>query len=228
MPDQPRAIIFANGNLSDQTAVHDYLQPDDLIVAADGGGRHCLMLNLTPDILIGDFDSILPEQLQRLEKAGTQIVRHPARKDYTDLELALQYASAVGVTHCLVFAALGERWDQTLANLLLPATAALSQIRIDFIDGSQELTVLHGGDEYEIKGQAGDTVSLIPLNQEVSGVSTQGLEYPLEDESLVFGATRGVSNVLVGDKAHILIEKGTLLCAVIHERTRSGKGVEKG
>lgn len=225
MSDQPRAIIFANGKLSDQTAVQEYLQPNDLIVAADGGGRHCLMLNLTPDILIGDFDSIQPEQLQLMERAGTQIIRHPARKDYTDLELALQYATTVGVTHCLVFAALGDRWDQTLANLLLPATAALSQVRIDFIDSNQELTVLHGGDKYEIKGQPGDTVSLIPLNQDVSGVSTQGLEYPLADERLIFGATRGVSNVLVAEKAHVAINEGTLLCAVIHNRTKPGLGV---
>jgi len=221
---QRRAIVFANGKLSDPTAVHQRILPGDMIVAADGGVGHCLKLSLNPDIVIGDFDSIDPAQLLRLQQGGTQIIRHPARKDYTDLELALQHVQALGVTHCLVFAGLGARWDQTLANLLLPATVELSQIRIDFIDGDQELTVLHSGDQYEIHGQSGDTVSLIPLKGDAHGVSTEGLEYPLADERLVFGATRGVSNMLVGDHALVSVRKGLLLCAILHHGSFSGSG----
>jgi thiamine pyrophosphokinase len=219
---QPRAIIFANGKLSNPTAVPKRILPGDMIVAADGGAGHCLKLNMNPDILIGDFDSIDPAQLQRLQQSGTQIIRHPARKDYTDLELALQHVQSLGVTHCLVFAGLGARWDQTLANLLLPATVELSQMRIDFIDGNQELTVLHSGDRHEILGRSGDTVSLIPLNADVHGVSTEGLEYPLADDRLVFGATRGVSNVLVGEHALVSIREGLLLCAILHHESYSG------
>jgi len=219
---QPRAIIFANGKLGDPTTVRKRILPGDLIVAADGGAGNCLKLSLNPDILIGDFDSIDPEQLQRLQQGGTQIIRHPARKDYTDLELALQHVQALGLTHCLVFAGLGARWDQTLANLLLPATVELSQVRIDFIDGNQELTVLRTGDRHEILGRSGDTVSLIPLNADVHGVSTEGLEYPLADERLVFGATRGVSNVLVGEHALVSVREGLLLCAILHHESFSG------
>lgn len=224
MSIQLRAIIFANGKLSDPTGVHQRILPGDIIVAADGGAQHCLKLNLNPDILVGDFDSIEPGQLQRLQQGGTQIIRHPARKDFTDLELALLHVKSLGVTHCLLFAGLGERWDQTLANLLLPATLELSQVRIDFIDGNQELTVLHSGDRHEIHGDKGDTLSLIPLNGDVDGVSTEGLEYTLADERLVFGATRGVSNVLVGKHALVSIREGLLLCAVIHHVSFSGSG----
>lgn len=227
MSTQPRAIIFANGKLSDPAAVRQRILPGDIIVAADGGAGHCLMLNLNPDILVGDFDSIDPAQLQHLQQVGTQIIRHPARKDYTDLELALQHVQALGVIHCLVFAGLGRRWDQTLANLLLPATVELRQMRIDFIDGNQELTVLHSGDQYEIYGRSGDTVSLIPLNEDVNGVSTTGLEYPLADERLVFGATRGVSNVLVGEDALVSVREGLLLCAVLHHEPFSGSGIDE-
>jgi thiamine pyrophosphokinase len=223
---QPRAIIFANGKLSNPSGVRQHLLPGDIIVAADGGAQHCLKLKLTPDILVGDFDSIDPAQLQRLQQGGTQIIRHPARKDYTDLELALQHVQALGATHCLVFAGLGEHWDQTLANLLLPTTLELSQVRINFIDGNQELTVLHSGDRHEIHGQSGDTVSLIPLKGDVHGVSTEGLEYPLAAERLVFGATRGVSNVLVGEHAQVTIQEGLLLCAVIHHESFSGSGFD--
>jgi thiamine pyrophosphokinase len=227
LSNQQRAIIFANGILSDEDAVRRRIQPGDVIIAADGGAQHCLNLKLTPDILIGDFDSILPEQLQHFEQVGTQVIRHPARKDYTDLELALHHVKTLGVTRCLVFAGLGERWDQTLANLLLPATLGLSQVRVEFIDGNQELIVLHSGDRHEIHGQAGDTVSLIPLNDDVYGISTQGLEYPLAGERLIFGATRGVSNVLVGEKALVTVGRGILLCTVLHHELRSRIGNDR-
>ena len=152
----------------------------------------------------------------RYEEGGTQIIRHPARKDYTDLELALQHVQALGATHCLVFAGLGERWDQTLANLLLLASPRLKSTTIRLIEGHQEITLLQPGQPTTLAGQPGDTLSLIPLAGDAHGITTQGLEYPLHQETLHFGATRGVSNVLTGPEACIRFEQGSLLCTLIH------------
>jgi thiamine pyrophosphokinase len=211
-----RAVIFANGQLNGTPG----LRPDDLIIAADGGARHCLKLGLRPQVVIGDFDSTSPDELETLRLQGAEIIAFPARKDYTDLELALLEAWQRGADQVLLLAALGRRWDQSLANLLLPA--AFPGLRISLVDGPQEITFIHPGEVLEINGQAGDTVSLIALGGNAKGVTTHGLEYPLMAETLHLGSTRGISNLLLpeastGDKASVTLEAGLLLCAVIHQ-----------
>ena len=211
-----RALIFAAGALSDSQSALAYRQPDDIIIAADGGARHCQRLGVHPDIVIGDFDSLSLTELNALESAGVQIVRYPTRKDFTDLELALQYALQLEALEILIFGALGLRWDQTLANLLLLASPELQCSQVRLFDGPQEIFLVCSQRPSVITGQPGDTVSLIPVGGDAQGVSTQGLEYPLNDETLVFSAARGVSNVLLGASASVLLRQGLLICVVIH------------
>jgi thiamine pyrophosphokinase len=214
-------VIFANGVLGDPNAAREAILPDDLLIAADGGLRHCRSLGLTPQVLIGDFDSISAQEVIELEASGIEVIRHPTQKDYTDLELALQHARKLGAQEILVFAALGRRWDQTLANLLLPAASTLQGTRITLLDGDQEIHLLDARQnpaELELRGEPGDTVSLIPLAGDAEGVRTAGLEYSLEGETLAFGATRGVSNCLINQEASITLRQGLLACIVIHIR----------
>ena len=212
-----RAVIFANGELNNPQQTNHWISAEDLLIAADGGSRHCLALGLTPKVIVGDFDSLETELLEKFKSLGSQVVRHPARKDFTDLELALRYACEQGVEDILVLGALGARWDQTLANLLLPTHPDLASAKIRLLDGRQEISLIRPGERLQVHGNPGDTVSLIPLNEHVNGVRTQGLEYPLNDEALDFGATRGVSNVLLDDQAEIFIQAGLLLCILIHQ-----------
>jgi thiamine pyrophosphokinase len=211
-----KAVVFANGILSDPQKSLSYIRPDDILIAADGGAAHCQALGLTPDVVIGDFDSLEPGQLESLKASGAEIIRHPARKDFTDLELALEHAKNIGATQILVMAALGNRWDQTLANLLLPAAKSFSSVDIRLIDGPQEILLVKTGQKVVIHGRAGDIFSLIPLYGDARGITTQGLEYPLENGTLLFGSTRGISNVLVGDKAEIILQEGLLIGVLIH------------
>lgn len=217
-----RVVIIANGILSDLDEVHKAIRPGDLLIAADGGGRHCRELGLTPAVLIGDFDSLEDTEIAFFEHAGTEMIRHPARKDFTDLELAIRHAQELGASEIIILAALGSRWDQSLANLLLPATADFRGLRISLMDGPQEILLLRGGmagsgpAQLEIRGQPGDTVSLIPVGGDARGITTRELEYPLANETLFFGTTRGISNVMLSKKASISLEAGLLLCTIIH------------
>jgi thiamine pyrophosphokinase len=202
--------------LNKPDGVRALLQPDDVIIAADGGANYCHELGLQPDVLIGDFDSIQPELLLELEQSGCEIIPYPTHKDFTDLELALRLAQERGLDEAIVFGGAGSRLDQTLANLLLPALPELSRLRVRLVDGEQEVFLLREREEIQVRGQPGDTVSLIPLAGEAEGISTQGLEYPLDGESLTFGSTRGISNVLQREPGRVGLEKGLLLCVVIH------------
>jgi thiamine pyrophosphokinase len=210
-----RAIIFANGGYTHPSI----LQPDDLIIAADGGARHCLAIGLTPRLVVGDFDSLDEQQLDQLRRAGVELVQYPTHKDYTDLELAMQHARQRGADEILVLAALGGRWDQTLANVLLPTSDEFALLPIRLIDGAQEIQFLHHGNSMVIHGGPGDTVSLIPLKGDVHGVKTEALEYPLDGETLRFGSTRGISNVMTAETATVALEEGLLCCIVIHQNS---------
>ncbi len=217
MTNKQRAIIFANGLIRNLEPWMVNLDESDLLIAADGGASYCRQIGLTPSILIGDFDSLDKDDLNYFTGLGAEIIRHPAQKDYTDLELSLRHAQSLGVQEILVHGALGARWDQTLANILLPAIAELKMIDIRLIDENQEVRLLHGGRDYEVYGQSGDTLSLIPIGGDARGVRSIGLEYPLQGETLFFGATRGVSNRFMEEKATIHIDQGTLICIIIHQ-----------
>ena len=178
-------IIVANGWLTQPLIV----QSDDRLLAADGGAKHCLELGLTPDYVIGDLDSLDEDVLAALTSAGSKILRFPSRKDFTDLELAIQQAIELGATQITLVAALGARWDQTLANVFLAAAHTATKIKI--LDGAQEICFLRSGESLELTGAPGDTVSLIALSNQASGIRTKNLEYPLKDETLTLGSTRG-------------------------------------
>jgi thiamine pyrophosphokinase len=212
-----RAIVFANGELNHPENVKTLIQDGDYIIAADGGTHHCIQLGITPDLVVGDFDSLDETELHALQTSGTRLVRYDPRKDFTDLELALDHAGKSGATEALVFAALGARWDQTLANLLLPAAQTLSELEVRLIDGSQEISLLRGGGNCHLEGSPGDTLSLIPLTPEARGVLTQGLEYPLRHETLYLGATRGISNVFMKPQASVSLEEGLLLICILRQ-----------
>lgn len=206
-----KAVIVANGLLKQRIS----LLPGDLLIAADGGTHHCLEQGLIPSIVIGDLDSLDPDDIENLKNSGTKIIEYPSRKDFTDLELALQFALELEIEEILVLAALGARWDQTIANILLPASLGNKKVRL--MDGNQEFFFLNGPGKLDIYGHCGDTFSVIPLAGDACGITTKNLEYPLKDEVLHFGSTRGISNVMLSEHASITLTKGILLCILIHE-----------
>ena len=208
-----RAVVIANGCLNQPFA----LRPDDFLIAADGGARHCLALGIRPRMVIGDLDSLQEAELAQLKDDGVEIIQYPRRKDYTDLELALRYVQNLEVEEVLILGALGERWDQTIANILLPAS--LPSLRIHIIDRNQEIFFLSSGDQLELHGRPGDTVSLIPLAGKAQGVTTQNLEYPLHLEDLQLGSTLGISNALLSERGSVSLQTGLMLCVVIHENS---------
>jgi thiamine pyrophosphokinase len=212
-----RAVVVANGRLSHPAHDRARLRPDDWILAADGGLHNCRLLGLTPAVVIGDLDSVSPSDLPPLQSSGVAIVQHPTHKDETDLELALAYAAAHGAREIMVLGALGDRWDQTLANAFLLASPTLAAIPTWLVDGLQRMTLARPGAPLALRGRPGETLSLLPLAGDSHGVTTSGVEYPLDHETLHFAATRGVSNTLLGTTATVQITAGLLL--VVHHQS---------
>jgi len=211
-----RAIVIANGHVGNSEASRIQKWPHDLVICADGGAQHALALGLAPDVVVGDLDSLDGDLRARLEDEGCQVLVHPPRKDETDLELALRYAIDHGVDEILILGALGGRIDQTLANVLLLALPELQKVKTRIVAGGQEMFLIQ--DQAFIEGQVGDTVSLLSIAGDVTGITAEGLEYPLQHGTLKFGPTLGISNVLTAPVARVQVEQGLLLCVHISRK----------
>jgi thiamine pyrophosphokinase len=180
-----------------------------VVVAADSGVDLALALGLRVDVAVGDFDSVSAAGLARAEASGARIERHPADKDATDLELALDHAVAIRARRVVVVGGDGGRLDHLLAEALLLGHDRYAPLEVDALLGPARAHVVR--DERILRGTPGELVSLLPLHGAAERVVTEGLRYPLRGETLAPGSTRGVSNVLDGPAARVSLASGTLL-----------------
>jgi thiamine pyrophosphokinase len=211
----PRALIFVNGELHNSGAARAIIQPEDVVIAADGGARHALALGLIPNTIIGDFDSLSDAELRVFSDMGAHILRFPAAKAETDLELALAYAVRAGHSPIIIIGANGGRLDQELGNISLLSDSELIRFDVRIDDGITEAFFITT--KVTICGKPGDTISLLPWGSPVEGVSTDGLVYPLNWETLLPYHTRGLSNQMLAETAKVSIKRGLLLCVHIRK-----------
>jgi thiamine pyrophosphokinase len=219
-----RAVIFANGNIDHPENIPTDLRDDDLVIAADGGAEHCKALGIQPDVIIGDMDSISEELLEEFKDADIQLILYPPDKDRTDLELALDYANKKDLDNVVLFGVLGGRLDLLLANLMLLSRDDWKTMSLTIIDEPETAYILRNHDSLTIFGNPGDIISLVPLSDHVSQVSTQGLRWKLHDATLVRGTTLSVSNELENTSARIEIGEGKLI--LVHRKVLPGRGKE--
>ena len=192
-----RAVIIGNGDIVDYERIRSFLRPEDFIICADGGMRHAMRMGLTPEVLLGDFDSVSPG-----EKAAAKVIEYPARKDFTDGELCVDYAVKNGFSEILLLGMTGTRLDHTINNILLLFRCPNGCL----IDEHNEIYAI--SDRLRIQNRRGKTLSILPVYGNLEGITTTGLEYALNRETLFFGTTRGNSNVIVADDAEICVENG--------------------
>lgn len=198
----------------------DFDLPDDAyVIAADSGLHHAAPLGLTVDLVVGDMDSVDPGMLATAVSAGSLEDRYPADKDHTDLELAFAAAIAAGAGSILVVGSHEGRLDHLLGSMGLLASTARLVDEIVWTDGHTVVTACTSLHVATIRGEIGDRVSLVPHGSDAVGVTTNGLTWRLDDETLPIGTTRGVSNVMDSTEASVSVDDGTLL--IIHERNQS-------
>ncbi len=198
----------------------------ELVVAADGGWDKARLLGITPDLLVGDADSLPEARFDELAAQGVPIERSPVAKDESDAELALRAALMRGATHVSVLGALGgARFDHAMANVCLLDLPDPDDAQVDLLDGTTRVRLLRAPAadgaalDCALDGATGDLVTLLPLGMAAVGVTTSGLQYPLRDETLALGPARGLSNVRIAAHASVQLRRGRLL--VIETRTLS-------
>ena len=207
MKPETIVVVAAGGPLFEGSVPP--LPHDAMVIAADGGTDRALALGLRVDLAIGDFDSITPAGLAAVEAAGARVERHPAAKDATDLELALDAAIALEPARIIVVGSGGGRLDHLLGSVLLLADERYVAAEIDAYLDDACVSVIRGS--RTLAGTAGDLLTLLPVHGSAEGVTTEGLGYPLRGETLPAGTSRGVSNVFSAPEASITVDRGCLL-----------------
>jgi len=202
------AVVFAGGDAPAPGTLDD-IEPGWILVAADSGLGHAHAAGLVVDVVVGDLDSVDPDDLDAAIAAGSTVDRHPPDKDATDLELALAAARSLGARRVVVVGAGGGRLDHFLANALLLASPGFADLEIEARIGEARAAVVR--DAIEIDGRPGDLVTLLPLGGAALGIRTTGLRWPLVGEDLLPGSSRGVSNELAAPTARVTITHGVLL-----------------
>jgi thiamine pyrophosphokinase len=205
-----RAVVVAHGDVlpSDRAMIGE----KDFVVAADGGALALERWKLLPHLVVGDMDSLGDAGVERFARQGIPVTKFPATKDESDLELAVAQAIAAGATEIVLLGALGgERLDHEAANLLLLADPGYDGVRIEARRGALRIRAIRGEGSLSLAGPVKALVTLIPVNGDAEGVTTEGLRYPLRDETLRFGRARGLSNEVDSLPAKVTVRKGSLL-----------------
>lgn len=203
-------IVLGGGPLSVALAS---VPPADVVVAADSGLQPALAAGLRVAHVVGDFDSVDLDVLAAAEADGSEVHRHPADKDATDSELALRLVARLahaGAT-VRVFITAGGRFDHLLSDVLALGGPVPADLAVTGFVGDAVVTVVRPGRPRALMGQAGEQVSLVPVNGSAGGVSTVGLRWPLVDAWLHAGTSRGVSNELAAAEATVSIDEGVLV-----------------
>jgi thiamine pyrophosphokinase len=217
-----QVIVLADGTVGSRDALDaawpGWLSPGAVVVAADGGARHAAALGLRIDRWVGDGDSLGEAAIADLVAAGVPVERSSPDKDESDTELAILAALELGASAISVLGALGgPRADHAVANLTLLSMPALAGLDVRLVAGDARVRLLRAPrsdgspSSVELDGRVGDLVSLLPVGGDAEGVSTAGLAYPLDDEPLLDGLTRGLSNRRRAPLATVTLRSGRLL-----------------
>ena len=206
------AIIVTGGDAPRDDSLTRVPLPDRdqlLVIGADSGVEHARALGLEVDIAVGDFDSIDPEVLASLRNC--EIRRHPADKDATDLELALDIALESGARRGIVIGGHGGRLDHLLGNAFVIASHRYADLSPRAIMGDALVTVVHPGAPVELIGEPGEQLTVLAVHGPATGVHIDGLAWPLQDATLHPGSTLGLSNRFLTSTARIRVGSGSLL-----------------
>lgn len=205
-----RVIIIANGDLKTPAYYRELIKDGDYIICVNGGSIHALTIGVSPNLLIGDLDSLPEKERRQIMEAKPELIEYPAAKDKSDLELAVDYAITLKPEQIFIIGALGgARVDHALLNIMLLMLPLDKGIPACILDETQQIYLCRSF--IKLDGDPGECLSLFALKGNAEGVTTDGLKYQLEGETLQFASSRGLSNEFNSSQASVSIKSGLLL-----------------
>lgn len=206
-------IIVVGGHINDIFA-KEFIEKErpELCIAADSGMNFFYRNKLTPDWIIGDFDSASSEALDYFGgQPDISWIRLNPVKDDTDTESAIRKAIALGAEKITLLGATGTRIDHLLGNIELLGIGLQNHIPIQIVDERNRIRMIGAGITIEKEKQFGKFVSLIPYTNIVKGLTLTGFKYPLDHYDFRGFCSLGVSNEIIAESAQITFEDGILI-----------------
>lgn len=196
---------YLNGSCNQLLSKLNY----DTVICADGGLEVAERLNLQPDILIGDYDSMpLPK--------NRNVIRLPMEKDMTDSEAAIDLAFSKGFDDVLVIGGLGGRFDHTMGNIGILAKYCKEPVTLAFADEQNYIFMVSPG-RITIPKNNYKYLGIISYSPITSGLTIKGVKYPLNNFKLKNNTSLGVSNEIIDKNAEIEFNSGQLLIVLSND-----------
>ena len=208
-------IIMGAGDLT--VGSIPYNTEQDFLIAADGGLMYCGVLELEPDLIIGDFDSLdegYREALnQIIAKSPDKVITLPVEKDDTDMLAAVKFGLAKGYRNFRLYGANGGRLEHTIANIQL-LKFLKEQNAVGYIMDGQGMILLAQNETLRFRDSMEGYINIFAYSEKACGVTIRGLKYELENAELSHAIPLGISNEFVGNAAEVTVEDGTLLIII--------------
>ncbi|MEG6522806.1 thiamine diphosphokinase [Desulfotomaculum sp. 1211_IL3151] len=203
-----RILIFSGGNLGAWALAQ--VATGDFILGVDRGAYYLIQNGIVPDLAMGDFDSVTPRELASIKQQSKNFMScDPVMKNETDTEIAFNWALQQKPREIILFGALGDRFDHSLANVHLLAKGLQQGVPCQIVGEKNQIMLMN--DQITVQQDGFPQVSLLPLTMQVTGINLSGFQYPLANATLNLGHSLGISNVLQEARGKIEVEEGLLL-----------------
>ena len=206
-------VILSGGEYCE---IPEELRSADYVIACDRGWQYAQSLKISPDCIVGDFDSAPPPD------TDVPVRRFPTRKDDTDTMLAVRHAMEKGYRDIAICCALGGRLDHAFANIQSGAYIAAHGGRARLLGEDTDILIYTGAQE-RFPQRDGWSLSVFSLSDACKGVSIRGTKYECEDVSLTNTFPLGVSNVWAAENAVVGVKSGLLM--VVQSKLRKGEHI---
>lgn len=205
-----KTLIISGGDVTKQILENTLKNSNfDNIIAVDKGLEILNKCKIQPNYIIGDFDSVNKNLIQKYE--NNKIIKLNPEKDFTDTHMAIKLALKLKSDYITTIGAIGTRMDHTIANIHILKECIERKITCEIIDKNNKIILIDKPCYINLEKEY-KYISLIPLTTKVTGVTLKGFKYPLKNSTLSIGESIGVSNEQIEQKAKIELKKGILIC----------------
>lgn len=207
------ALIIGNGDDVNKSAIESI--KFEYVICADGGLEKAERLGVVPNVILGDFDSVEADILKKYQLMNIETKKFPAEKDFTDMELSIEFAVGKGYKNLILIGATGgPRLDHSMANIMLIEKYFSLGINIEIVDNNNKIQIISDNTDLMLEHKKKYFISIVPITESISGLTLEGFKYPLDKVSVKRGSTLCVSNEIVLNSGRVILEKGTALLFV--------------
>lgn len=204
-----KALIVSGGKAPSESLLIKYSKDSNVIIGADRGCEALLKNRVTPNYILGDFDSASLDTISNLEELGAIKIQFKKEKDFTDTESAVSLAIEQGSTEIIILGGTGTRYDHVLGNIGLIVKGLRLGVKIEIIDENNRIFMIDK--DTKLYGEPGQIISFQAYSEKVEDLNIIGAKYQLKNYDLHLGDSLTVSNEFLDNPIDVKFKNGILM-----------------